>query len=183
MRDDPLNPYAPPRSGDELPPEERTDGLVLADRGLRFASALIDGLLFLVVLMPAMIAGWPAIMANAQRGQPVSPWWWLELGTASVLTGVGWLALLGIQAYLVATGGQSIGKRATGIKIVMMNGSPAGFVHGVLLRHWMLMALAYIPVVSQLNSFFVLVDTLFIFGAARRCVHDLIAGTKVVGVR
>jgi len=34
-----------------------------------------------------------------------------------------------------------------------------------------------IPVVG---SFFVLIDTLLVFRADRRCVHDLIAGTKVV---
>ena len=36
-----------------------------------------------------------------------------------------------------------------------------------------------VPVLGPLASF---VDILFIFGASRRCVHDLIAGTQVVRV-
>jgi uncharacterized RDD family membrane protein YckC len=143
---------------------------------------LLDALLGLAIVMPVFIVGFPRLMTKAQRGESVSPWWWTDLGTATVLSGAGWLALLAVQAYLVTTSGQSIGKRFTSIKIVRMDGSPAGFVRGVLLRNWVLVALAYVPVLSQLSSLFFLGDALFIFRADRRCFHDHIAGTKVVRV-
>ncbi len=45
------------------------------------------------------------------------------------------------------------------------------------LRYLPTQVIVAIPVVGALYA---LVDALFIFGAEQRCLHDLIAGTKVV---
>jgi len=47
----------------------------------------------------------------------------------------------------------------------------------LLLRYLPTSIVASIPIVGGL---IVLVDILFIFGSEQRCIHDLIAGTKVV---
>jgi uncharacterized RDD family membrane protein YckC len=50
------------------------------------------------------------------------------------VSGIAWLGVLLLQAYLVTTTGQSIAKRWFRIKIVKVDGSPVNFVSGVLLR-------------------------------------------------
>jgi uncharacterized RDD family membrane protein YckC len=88
------------------------------------------------------------------------------------------LALFIVQVWMLSTRGQSIGKRMLGIRIVLFrdNGNP-GFLHAWLLRNFVPGLISLVPYVGFL---FVLVDICFIFGEQRRCVHDLIAGTKVV---
>ena len=87
------------------------------------------------------------------------------------------LAFMGYQWYLIATTGQTLAKRWLGIKIVRVDGTPLGFVNGVILRSWVLGLLGNIPIVGPLVS---LVNPLMIFGEERRCLHDQIAGTRVI---
>jgi uncharacterized RDD family membrane protein YckC len=94
--------------------------------------------------------------------------------------GVAYLALVGLQAYLIATTGQSIGKRWFKIKIVKLDGSQVNFVTGVLVRQWLITLLQYIPGIGSVTS---LIDVLFIFRADRRCIHDFLAGTKVIQLK
>ena len=65
-----------------------------------------------------------------------------------------------------------------GVRIVMYeNGKLPGFVNGWLLRSFVPGLIGQVPYVGGLFS---LVDILCIFGEERRCIHDMIAGTKVV---
>jgi uncharacterized RDD family membrane protein YckC len=64
-----------------------------------------------------------------------------------------------------------------GIKIVKLDGSPVNFVSGVIMRNWIVGLMGGIPYVGSCIR---LVDTLMIFGDERRCIHDRIAGTKVI---
>jgi len=103
------------------------------------------------------------------------------LALAALVLGVG-LLLLAFQIfqwYLVAATGQSLAKRWLGMQIVRLDGTPPGFLHGVVLRSWILLAIAYIPYLGQLVA---LVDALMILGEERRCLHDHIAGTRVIVV-
>ncbi len=78
--------------------------------------------------------------------------------------------------YLTATFGESIGKRAAGIRIVKTkDGLPPGFVKGVLIRRWLIGLLSWIPM-------FGLLDVAFILGEDRQCLHDMMASTQVVNV-
>lgn len=88
------------------------------------------------------------------------------------------IAIFIVQAVLLSKLGQTIGKKVLNIRVVMVNtGYNGGFVPNVLLR----------LVVNQLIAGFVppyhLVDPLFIFRRDRRCIHDLIAGTRVVNTQ
>jgi uncharacterized RDD family membrane protein YckC len=88
------------------------------------------------------------------------------------------LALFITQMYLLSTRGQSLGKKFVGVRIVKYadNANP-GFVHACLLRAIVPALIGAVPFVGGLFS---IIDICFIFGEERRCLHDLIAGTKVV---
>lgn len=77
------------------------------------------------------------------------------------------------QWNLIATRGQSIGKFVCCIRIVTLQGRTPGFIQGVILRNWLRNLLSLIP-------FFTFIDHAMIFTDQRRCVHDYLAGTRVV---
>jgi uncharacterized RDD family membrane protein YckC len=71
---------------------------------------------------------------------------------------------------------QTIGKKLARTRIVSyQDGRNLGFVGNVLLR-----SLLPFLIASIIGGCFTLIDILLIFGAERRCLHDLIAGTTVV---
>ena len=90
---------------------------------------------------------------------------------------LGFLGLVGqlvIQLVFLSVDGQTIGKKVLKIKIVKVStGKNGGFVTNVLLRGIVSLIPCIIPV-------YPLVDVLFIFRHDRRCIHDFIAGTRVV---
>lgn len=163
------NPYAPPTAGSEQPMYGMDmDVQVLAGRGTRLGAVLIDGMLNLAACIPGFIIGGLSMAAMS------------EDEGAIVMVGLCALGVLGLmiyQWYLVSTTGQSLAKKWLGIRIVKLDGSIPGFVHGVLLRQWVVGFLANIPFVGFIVA---LVDPLMIFGDERRCLHDHIASTKVI---
>jgi uncharacterized RDD family membrane protein YckC len=171
------NPYAPPKS--DVNAETRAPAIEgqLAERGTRFFSQMVDGLFFFVALIPVLIVG--AQNGVFRGGGPSVLFRAFTSGTSGAVSGVAWPGLMLFQAYLVTTRGQSIAKRWFRIRIVKLDGSPVNFVSGVLLRNWLLVILQQIP---GINMFVGLLDALFIFRQDRRCIHDLIAGTKVINL-
>lgn len=87
----------------------------------------------------------------------------------------GLLGLLIYQAFLLTTRGQTVGKIAMKIRIVRVDaGENGGFKTNFLLRSVLNFIIAFcIP-------FYGLVDTLLIFTESKRCIHDRLAGTKVI---
>ena len=80
------------------------------------------------------------------------------------------------QMVILTKDGQTLAKKALKIRIVKVDtGLNGGFVSNVLLRVVLNGVLGYIPL-------YALVDILFIFRQDRRCIHDMIAGTRVVDV-
>jgi len=134
-------------------------GLPLAGLGQRLGAHMLDGLAYLVAILP------PLVVSSA-------------LDPASFL-GVGMLLLLAVfvlQAWLLTTRGQSLGKIVVRIRIVdYRTGRHPGFSRIVLMR-------GVLPAIGNMftQGLFSLIDVLFIFGRERRCVHDLMAGTSVV---
>jgi len=165
----------------------------LAERGARLLAASIDELILLGIALPALLT---PIATHAVRldmpttSAPIDP---LLIDTgqmesqllSAMLSGPGFvitvLALLawcGITAWLVATNGQTIGKRMVGIKVVRTNGSPASFGRIFLLRNVVSTLPAFLPFIGLLYQ--LVIDPIFIFQDSRRCLHDLIADTTVV---
>jgi uncharacterized RDD family membrane protein YckC len=173
-RPDADNPYLPPASDVNAGAQPPMAGQ-LAERGTRFVSQIVDGLLFMAVLVPALIAGFHS--GAFRDGGSTALFRSFFASAVGIVSGVAWLGLIVYQAYLVATSGQSIAKKLFKIKIVKVDGSPVNFVSGVLVRNWLMMVLQQIPGV---NLILPLLDALFIFRQDRRCIHDLIAGTKVI---
>jgi len=103
----------------------------------------------------------------------------LSLGTQLLWSAVSFSLWFVMNGYYLHTRGQSVGKIAMKIKIVRADGTRADLFRLTFMRMLPVQLVTLIPAVGGLLN---LVDALFIFGAERRCVHDLIADTKVVQV-
>lgn len=158
------DPYRPPLAAGTR--AGSADENLPADRTLRFLASLIDGLCRAGACLVGALVAVPLMLAT---------------GAESYLLLV-FTAALAFQTYnwcLVVLDGQSIGKKLVGIQIVTNDEEELpGFQKGVLRRSW-------VPAVLNLlsASLFGLVDMLWIFGAEKRCLHDQMAGTKVVGFK
>ena len=172
MSIDPANPFSAPTANLETPTiTTPVSDLRLAAPSTRLFAVLLDGLLFTPAALIAAYSGFTlrkTVGGNAGSGPNV---------LVLAFVGLYFLALLGYQIYLLTTTGQTLGKRWMKIKIVKLDGSPAGFVHAVLLRS----VVNGIPrVIPGLGNIYSLVDALFIFRQDRRCIHDHIASTRVI---
>jgi uncharacterized RDD family membrane protein YckC len=168
---DEQNPYASPRAAVEA--LESAVEFRLGGRGERLGAALIDALIVISVSFPVMyfLGLWQQALSAALTGQRPGA----AVMLASAAIGVG--AYLAIQGYPLATAGQTWGKRLLKLRIVNLEGRKPSFSRLVLLRYGVTRAIAMVPV---LGGLYALVDDLFIFRDDRRCIHDLIAGTRVV---
>ncbi|MFO7565134.1 MAG: RDD family protein [Enhygromyxa sp.] len=159
------NPYTPPGLGAQGPGWAQTmnHGQVLAEPGIRLVARILDGLLYFGVV---------ALMGVTSLVLGDNP--------AAALGGLGMMALTVYQWYLLSTRGQTLGKQWMKVRVVKVDGSPVDFVSAVLLRNWAINALTLVGSLLVLGSVLPLVDALMIFGDERRCLHDHLAGTKVI---
>ena len=182
--------YSPPGSDLNAGVQVGAQGADPAERGTRLTAATLDGLVISVPLLPLLAAGIyygvrtqlatvPAGMDDSLAQVPF-------IGTSelTVLLGgvaaIGFLGALGTAIYqwmLISRTGQSLGKKWTDIRIEKIDGSRVTFGAGVVLRNWVPKVMGAVPYLGML---FHLIDCLFIFREDRRCLHDHIAGTRVV---
>lgn len=165
---EPNNPYTPPEAplGGGSEDEER-----LAGRGVRLGAALIDGLLVGMITVPAMI--YSGYWAQVRSGI-VPPF------TSQLLWAlIGFAVFMAFHGYSLKTSGQTLGKKLLGIQIQCLDGSPFRLPQ-LGLRYLLPQLLGLVPVAGPL---FGILNLLFIFGPARRCLHDYLAGTCVVNLR
>ena len=181
---EPFNPYAPPRSATDAPVEYGRLDSELASRGQRLGGALFDGLLGILGVIPAYFGG-TSMAAIAQKGVKIKNPFFLytHTGTGGVIAAVVTAAILAVQWYLLVKRGQTLGKMVAGSRIVMKDGSRAGFVNVLVLRAWPVWVLGHMAAAISIFALVGLIDDLTVFRADRRCLHDLIAGTKVVRAR
>jgi uncharacterized RDD family membrane protein YckC len=126
----------------------------LATRGQRLLGAFVDGL---VTLIPYVL-----LKAFPDSSAILAP-------TLAVLA-----AIFSIQIWLLCRDGQTLGKKAAGTRIVRVDTEEnGGFTTNVLMR-------AIVSSLPNIVPLYWFVDQLFVFREDRRCLHDLIAGTKVV---
>jgi uncharacterized RDD family membrane protein YckC len=174
-----FNPYAPPTTDVDQGLQQNLDGYELADRGTRFAAWLIDLLLSIASVLPGLV-----LMFSMLGFADFEPYrFYRRMDEGPFILSILVMSLMALafhiyQWYLISTSGQSLAKRWLGIMIVRMDGSPCGFVNGVLLRSWVMILVANIPVAGLILFYFV--DPLMILGDERRCLHDHIASTRVV---
>lgn len=86
-----------------------------------------------------------------------------------------------IQIYLLTTYSQSIGKRLLKMQIVRMeDDQPAGFGNAFFLRSFCNNLIGTM-LFFTFGAYFI-IDACFIFRDDRRCIHDLLAKTKVIDI-
>jgi uncharacterized RDD family membrane protein YckC len=162
------NPYAPPRDAADFPmdPGDRPDGR-LASPGRRWLGAFLDGVILWAAMIPGVVA--VALVREADVRPPVMV----------AVMGLGFALIVTVQAILVTTSGQSLGKKIVGTRIVRQDGTLPGFLYGVVLRSWLVAMIGFVPC---LGGVFSLIDALCVFRLDRRCLHDHISGTIVIKV-
>jgi uncharacterized RDD family membrane protein YckC len=167
------NPYSAPSASLADPTGEQR----LGGRGERLVAVLIDGLIgavvFALVLIPVFLLtnAWQSLVSAVMSGQGLPIY--VSLGMAVA----GFVLFLLVQGYPLANWGQTWGKRLLKLRIVDLEGRKPEFLRLVGLRYAIGQVIALIPI---LGPVFGVVDALFIFRDDRRCIHDHIAGTRVV---
>jgi uncharacterized RDD family membrane protein YckC len=155
------NPYTPPRDPMVQRPRARPlviSELRLATPGQRLLAKTIDLGLLGLALAP---------------GSVVVLCWDTRVGTVLLLLGL--LAIAVFQWAIIATSGQTLGKRWTGLRVITEKGDRVGFFRGVFLRVWIM------SVGSLLSGGVAwLLDPFFVFGKQHRTLHDYLAGTLVI---
>jgi uncharacterized RDD family membrane protein YckC len=160
-----INPYAAPRAPVLL--RREVDEQALASRGSRLAARFVDGLILVGVVMPAAML--PGIVSGANQD--------MAGNLALAFMFVALLALGIVNLVYLARDGQTLGKKALKVRIVMLDGEKARLGRILIMRIIAPGLLGAVPVVGPI---FAIVNILFIFGAEQRCLHDHFAGTKVV---
>ena len=160
---DERSPYASPESDVEVPLEVAIE---LADRGARLGGAITDLILVMIAFLPVLYFAVVLIEPKSNA-------------TTTLVAGISvFLSFLVVNGYLLATSGQTVAKRILGIQIVSVEDSKP-------LPLWKLIGLRYLPffVIAQIPVIAIVVglaNALTIFGKEKRCLHDYLAGTKVV---
>lgn len=174
----------------------------LASPWRRLSAVLINSLLMLLAYLPLV-----GVMFDAMSALPEGDGQSTEmLGQVMAQAGgsTAWLGVLGallillvVQVYMMSKHGQSVGKKAVGIRVLRTNGDNPGFFGTVFMREILpslvivgvsLLAsvfgglAAYDMVSGLLQLAFVLSVAVMVFlpKIDRRTVPDLIAGTVVV---
>ena len=160
------NPYATPSA--DVAVEDLSEEL-LAGRFARLIAAIVDGIILGLVIVPLMFLF--GYWERAIAGQNIL----VEAIVWTIATLLLWVV---INGYTLAKRGQTLGKILLGVRIVSVE-------DGNILPVWKVFFVRYLPItlVSQiplLGFFAFLINALFIFRSDKRCVHDLMAGSRVV---
>lgn len=164
-----------------------TDASAAGSRGARIGAALINAFFYFLCTLPgSMMISRRLLEQNpelAQGGFPKIA----DLDMASMMQPVlyvwaGILAGILLQTILLTARGQNLGKMILGLRVVARDGTRAGFLRAALLRFLVpLLIMVVLNVLTFVLGFvFLLVDLCFMFREDGRCLHDLMAGTKVV---
>lgn len=142
----------------------------LATRGQRLAAVVIDGLISSVCAIVVMMALLPIMGSDVETMST-------SFTTTLVATVINIGIFLLINGKFLASNGQTVGKKLMGVKIVSLSGGILPLKNVILRRYAPPVLISIIPIIGGI---FCLADVLCIFRGDRRCIHDLIAGTKVV---
>jgi len=88
-----------------------------------------------------------------------------------------WTGFLAVNCYFLIKNGQTIGKYLLGVRIADLNGDIPAFWRIIFLRY---LPTAVLGLFGFLGGVVSTLDSLMIFRRSRRCLHDLIAGTRVL---
>ena len=141
----------------------------LASLGKRLGGFLIDFGIVVVIVVPIMLFTGGLRDAFARHD--------FSMGRRAIYTCLSVGVWLVLNFRLLAEKGQTIGKKVVGTRIVDLQGGLPPVGRLLALRYLVPWLVGSIP---YLGGLFSLADALFIFGRERRCIHDHLAGTRVV---
>lgn len=177
MSDGTYNPFAVSAEMSGMDPAGET-GDPLAGRMARLGAAIVDGILMLIIIVPVQFASGYITRTSQNQASVIEQ-------LLMALVGIGTMLLL--NGYLLAKRGQTLGKIAAGVQIVdYQTGHLLPFLRVYVYRYlWnlpLVVLAAVIPGTADdiVVNLVILIGVLMIFGAERRCLHDYIAGSKVV---
>ncbi|MES2917105.1 MAG: RDD family protein [Pseudomonadota bacterium] len=164
------NPYSAPTSQVHDSAEEVADEM--ASRMTRLMAAIVDGIILMVLVLPFtwVLGFWDL----ARSGGTLS----FGMTVASVALGFGAYVL--VNGVLLARYGQTVGKRLLKIRIVSLQGEQLPLGKILLARQLPVQVMSVLPGVGGLLA---ILDVLFIFRKDQRCLHDLIAKTRVINCK
>ncbi|MBN1788612.1 MAG: RDD family protein [Sedimentisphaerales bacterium] len=145
----------------------------LASRWQRLGGAVVDTIIAMVVTLPVMAMFGMFSGCATESGAGCG----LGLGKQLIVFVYYYIVFLAVHGYLLSKYGQTVGKKVAGTKIVDMDGNILPLAKVVGMRYMIVGIICMIPVIGAI---FGLVNVLFIFKEDKRCIHDLIAGTRVV---
>ena len=164
------NPYQAPESN--VSPSGFGHATELAGRGTRLAASILDGLFYLAFMLPGIL-----VMLLGMENPGAANGMEAFAGAGGLLIAAGFIVWAIITVRLVADNGWTLGKRACSIRVVRSDGSDASLGRIFFHRNVIINLLGMIPLAG---AFISIGNILFIFGEARRCLHDRIADTIVV---
>ena len=138
----------------------------LAARLDRFLASIIDTLIILVVILPIMF-----MTGGFDNFEEVSFIHSFSLGI------LGMFVFAAVNWNFLKNNGQTVGKKVMKIKVVTLDGELPQMGDHFLKRYAVYLLPGHVPVIGTIFS---IVNVLFIFGAQRRCIHDLAGKTKVI---
>ena len=175
--------FAPPKA--DLHHESKGKYYTFPSRGKRLGSFIIDNLIamaignFLFILFPIKKT-MSAMVTNNNYNANIF----------IVMTIIGFLQFTIIHGYFLHTTGQTIGKKILNLQIVGLDNKQLSLAKLLSLRYFILQAAIPVTIyycfsyniilLFSLIGLLSVIDPIFIFGENRRCLHDLIAGTKVI---
>lgn len=147
----------------------------------RFLAWVIDVFLIAIVLMfvmrhlgidPGQAGDMQAAQAELLRKIEA-----LSESQKMLLTFSPLISFFALHGYLLFKHGQTLGKKIMGIAIVTLDNQKPAFFPLIAQRYFSQWLIGMLPVVGVPLR---IVDVLFVFRKDKRCVHDLIARTKVI---
>ncbi|MFG0806740.1 RDD family protein [Pseudomonas fluvialis] len=165
-----MNDYTNPYQAPQAALHEQAPGeLLQASRGARLGAVLIDTFLLMLITIP--LAYFDGTFEQIAQGLEPSLWQQVQ----SML--VGMVAFVLINGAWLKRYGQTVGKRICKVRIVDVQGQVPELV-GLLTKRYLSVWL--VSAIPLLGGLLCIINYLFIFRADRRCLHDHLAGTRVV---
>jgi len=158
------NIYSPPASVLEI-----SNADILASRWARLGGSIVDTVALMIISGPVMYftGFWEKVMSG---NVPILD---------TIIYGLFGLGVyLALNGYLLSKQGQTIGKKVAGTRIVSVDTNE-------IIPLWKTFLVRYLPLTVSSNihlvgQFVAILDSLFVFRKDKRCIHDLIARTKVI---
>lgn len=163
----------------EIIDEPTIEDSPLASRLSRLAAQIIDSLILAPISAFVMVyyLNITAFMESDDPGELMAYMASLDIFDVVMVTLPPALGYVVINYFTLEKYGQSLGKRLCGIRIVTLTNHIPPVRKLIFDRFLLIQAIGVVP---GIGGIFSILNVLFIFGSEKRCIHDVIAQTKVV---